>query len=165
MLKELEGEFETSPYVFFSSIKGVNVAELTELRRSLAAKVRRSVVVKHTLARKVFKKRGLEEKAGGMLKDSILVTFGQKEPQDISKILVEFLKAHEKFALQGAIMDGEIVGAAVLKELAKLPGRQVLLGRVVSGIHAPVSRLVLTLGGLIRALVSDLNQITEKKKS
>jgi large subunit ribosomal protein L10 len=150
--------------VFFTSVTGLKVADVSELRRSLQNKSGRAVVVKNSLAKRVLKERGFNGNVEKLFQDSVLVTFGNKNPQDISKAFVDFLKGHEKLVLRGAILDGKVVEASVIKELAKLPSREVLLGRLVCGINAPISGLVLTLGAVVRSLVVVLNQVAEKKE-
>jgi large subunit ribosomal protein L10 len=164
MIKELKACFDKSPYVFFSSIGGLSVSEVTQLRQALQPKSSRALVVKHTFAKRVLKEKGLADALEPIFKDSMLLTFGDKDPQDISKLLVDFLKGHEKFVLRGAIFEGKVIETSLVKEMAKLPSRQVLLGKVVSGMNAPIAGLVLTLGSLVRSFVVVLNQIAEKKK-
>jgi large subunit ribosomal protein L10 len=164
MTSELKGYFEKNPYVFFTSITGLKVADVTELRRSLEGKGEKALLVKNTLAERILKERGLNGEAKALLKDSVLLTFANKNPQDVSKAIVEFTKAKEKCVLRGAILDGKVVEPAVIKQLATLPSREVLLGKVVSGMNAPIAGLVLTLGGLVRAFAVVLNQVAEKKQ-
>jgi len=164
MTAELKACFEKNPYVFFTSITGLNVADVTELRRAVEGKGQRALLVKNSLAERVLKERGLNGDTQKLLKDSVLVTFANKNPQDVSKAIVEFAKTKEKLVLRGAILDGKVVEPAVIKQLATLPSREVLLGKVVSGINAPIAGLVLTLGGLVRAFAVVLNQVAEKKQ-
>ncbi len=164
MAKELKNCFEQNPYVFFTSVKGLSVADLTELRRNLESKSKRAMLSKNSLTERILKERGLNGEAKKLIQDSVLLTFGNKNPQEISKVFVEFLKGHEKMVLRGAILDGKVVQPAEIKELAKLPSREVLLGKVVSGINAPIAGLVLTLGALVRSFVIVLNQVAEKKQ-
>ena len=55
LLQEVTREFETSPYTFISNFQGIAVADLSDARRNLAKVARRSLVVKHTIARKIFR--------------------------------------------------------------------------------------------------------------
>ncbi len=111
-----------------------------------------------------MKENGLNGEAGEFVKDQVLITFGNQEPQDISKALVDFVKNHEKLILQGAIVDGKVVKADYIVQLATLPSREELLAKAVSGINAPIAGFVLTLGGLIRSFAIVLNRVAEKKK-
>ncbi len=163
MISELKNCFEGNPYVFFSSVRGLDVTAVSELRQALEPKARKALVVKNSLARKVLEERGVNGASQDLIKDQVMITFGNQEPQDISKALVDFLKDHEKFVLHGAIIEGKTVGLDYVKQLAKLPSKEELLAKVVSGINAPIAGFVLTLGGLIRSFAIALNGVAEKK--
>jgi large subunit ribosomal protein L10 len=163
IVNEIKISYKESPYVFFSSVSGLSVADISELRRALETKAQRAMVVKNSLMKRVLKENGANGEATEFLKDQVLVAFGTKEPQDISKALVDFIKDHEKLILRGAIIEGKIVNSDYVKQLAKLPSKKELLGMVVSGINAPIAGFVLTLGGLVRSFVIALNQVAKKK--
>jgi large subunit ribosomal protein L10 len=163
MIDELKSCFKENPYVFFSSIAGLSVEDISGLRRSLEPKSKRALVVKNSLARRVLEETGANGSAKDFIEGQVLVAFGDQEPQDISKAFVDFGKENEKLVLKGAIIDGKAVKPDYLKQLAKLPSKQELLGKVVAGINAPISGFVLTLGGLIRSFAIVLNRVAEKK--
>ena len=164
MIKELNDQFEKNPYVFFTAIRGLSVGEMGELRQTLETQSPRSLVVKNSLARRVLKDRGFNGESENLLEDQCFLSFTETDPQIISKTLVDFGKDHEALQLRGAIIDGEVVEPNYVKQLAKLPAREVLLGQVVSGINAPVTNFVLTLGSLVRSLVVVLSAVAESKK-
>ena len=60
-------------------------------------------------------------------------------------------------------MEGQLVGADAIKQLATLPSREELLAKVVGSINAPVSGFVNVLSGNLRNLVYVLNSIKEAK--
>lgn len=164
MLKEITGQFEASPYAFLSQFDGLAVADLSELRRSLDKISKRSVVVKHALAKKVFSQLKIEE-AEKFLKGSVLVTLGDKEPQIISKALVEFAKTHEKLVVSGAVLDRKVYDPQYVTQLAKLPSRHELLTQVVVRVKSPISGFVMTLNQVLRGFVVALAEIKKKKET
>jgi len=91
MFNEIVKEFEKSPYAFISNLNSVSVRDISTARRSLEKVSRRSLMVKHAMARKIF----AQFKVGGAekyLSGSVILTFGDKDPQDICRALVNFLK-------------------------------------------------------------------------
>lgn len=54
MLQEIVKEFEKSPYAFFSNFQNISVSEISEVRKNLEKVSRRSLVIKHSMARKLF---------------------------------------------------------------------------------------------------------------
>lgn len=162
MLEELEKEFRSSDNTFFSRFDRLNVQEMSELRRSLEKVSKRTVVVKHAFAKKIFEKMEFPE-VNRFLEGSILVTLGEGEPQWVSKALVEFVKGHENLKLKGAIVSGKIYEANFVRELAKLPPRRELLALLVTRIKSPIANLALTLGSLLQSLVTVLDEVRKKK--
>ena len=163
MFNEIVKEFEKSPYAFFSSFQGLSVSELSDARRSLEKVARRSLVIKHAMARKIFEKFNMAG-AEKFLTNSVVVTFGEKEPQAISKKIVEFAKTNEKWNPAGVIFEGQVHGEEFLKQLAKLPSRKELLTQLVLRVQSPLAGLVNVLGGLTRNFVTVLSEIKKQKE-
>jgi large subunit ribosomal protein L10 len=164
MLNEIVKEFEKSPYAFFTHFQGLSVADLSDARRNLEKVARRSMVIKHTIARKIFAKFNVAN-AEKFLTGSIIVTFGEKDPQDISKKIVDFSKTNEKWKPAGVIFEGQAHGEDFVKQLAKLPSRKELLTQVVIRVKSPLAGLVNVLGGLTRNFVLALSEIKKKKEA
>lgn len=162
MLDELVKTLESKNYVFFTRHQGLSAPDFVELRRKLEKVSNRTFVVKNTLTRLAFKKLGVNE-VDGIIKGSILLTVAEKEPQLVSKVLVEFAKGRENFALDGAYLEGKVVPAQFLKSLADLPSREALIASVLGGLNAPISGFVSVLGQLVRSLAIVLDQIQKTK--
>jgi len=162
LLDEIDREFSSKETAFFSRFDRLNVADMSELRRNLEKVSRRTLVLKHSFAKKVFEKIQMKE-AERFLDGSVLVTLGAKEPQTASKTLVEFAKGHESLQLKGMIFDGKVYDANYVKELAKLPSRKDLLTMVVTRMKSPIANLAMTLNGILRSLVSVLSEVQKKK--
>ncbi len=164
MLQELLSTLESKNYIFFARYQGLPATEFVELRRKLDKVVDRTVVVKNTLTRLAFKQLGVKD-INGLLKGSVLLAIGKKDPQNISRVLVDFAKGRENFQLDGAFLEGQIFPAQYLQSLANLPSREVLLAAVVNRMNAPISGFVNVLGQLMRSLVTVLDQVQKKKSN
>lgn len=162
MQAEIEKEFQGNSHVFFSRFERLTVQEMSELRRSLEKVSRRTLVVKHTLTKKILEKMELSE-ASKFLEGSVLVTLGDGEPQTISKALADFAKAHEGLRLKGMIFEGKVYGDDRVKELAQLPSRHELLALVATGLKSPLARLAGGLRGVLQSLVIVLSEVQKKK--
>lgn len=162
LLEEIEREFSSSENTFFSRFDRLSVADMSELRRNLEKVSKRTLVMKHSLAKKVLEKSKVPD-AARFLEGSILVTLGAREPQLASKTLVDFVKGHENLQLKGMILDGKVYDGNFIKELAKLPSRKELLTLVVTRMKSPIARLAMMLGGVIQSFVSVLNEVQKKK--
>lgn len=165
MFKEIEREFEKSPYVFFSNFEALSVSDLSKARSKMNQAGRRSLLVKHAMARKILKSRGLEN-AETLLQGSVLLTFGDKEPQEISKAVVEGSKiSDEKMKCVGVLFEGKLEGADFVKQLSRLPSRHELLTQVVARMNSPISGFVCVLANTMRGLVVTLDQVRTKKEA
>ena len=163
MMKEITRELESNPYAFLTRFEGLPVSDLSDFRRSVEKVAKRSLVVKHSLAKKVFSQLKIAE-AEQFLIGSIIVTVGDKEPQMISKAIVDFAKTHEKLVVSGAVLDRKVYGQEFVKRLAGLPSRHELLTQVVVRVKSPISGFVMTLGQVLRGFVVALNEIKKKKE-
>lgn len=162
MFNEIIREFEKSPYAFISNLQGVSVLDISEARRSLEKVSRRSMMVKHAMARKIFAKFNVGG-AEKFLNGSVIITFGDKDPQDISKKLVDYAKNNAKWVAAGVIFEGQVHGEDFVKQLAKLPSRKELLTQLVLRMNSPIHGFVNVLGALTRNLVVALEEVRKKK--
>ena len=92
-----------------------------------------------------------------------MITFGDKDPQDISKKLVDFAKTNDKWKPAGVIFEGQIYGEEFVKQLAKLPSRKELLTQLVLRLNSPIQGFANVLGALTRNLVVVLEEVRKKK--
>lgn len=164
MLQELMSTLKSKDYIFFARYQGLPATEFVELRRKLEKVVDRTVVVKNTLTRLAFKQMGVSN-LNGLLKGSILLAVGKKDPQNISRVLVDFAKGRENFQLDGAFLEGQVFPVQYLQSLANLPSREILLATVVNRMNGPISGFVNVLGQLMNSLVIAIDQIQKKKSN
>ena len=162
IFEELEKEFSSSSNSFFSRFDRLSVQDMNELRRNLEKVSKRTLLVKHTLAKKMLEKANLKE-AVQFLDGAVLMTLGVKDPQMASKTLVDFMKGRENMEVKGMILDGKIYEASFVKEMAKLPSRKDLLGMVAIRMKSPITAMVMTLSGLIQSWVRVLNEVQKKR--
>ncbi|MBI4387612.1 MAG: 50S ribosomal protein L10 [Candidatus Omnitrophica bacterium] len=164
LLKQLLETAQTSDYIFFAKFKGLTVNDLNSLRRKLEKVADDVLVVKNSIARMVLERINAKA-ACDFLEGSVLLTTGKRDPQIVSKVLVEFAKERENFELKGAFVNQTIFQKQFIQDLAKLPLKQELIASVVGGFKAPITGFVLGLGQIVRSLVAALDQIQKKKSS
>jgi large subunit ribosomal protein L10 len=164
LMKEVVGQFDAHPYAFFTSFDKASVMDLSDFRRGVEKVAKRSLVVKHSMAKIIFEKKKLAG-AEKFLKGQIIVTFGTAEPQIISKTIVDLTKKNDKMVPAGVIFENQVYGADFVKRLAQMPSRHELLTQVVVRVKSPITGLVLTLGQLVRGFVVALNEVKKKKEA
>jgi len=142
---------------------GLTVAQMTQLRRKLHESKSSMSVIKNRLFKRALKElsiSGLDE----YLKGPVAVASSDDDPVLPAKVLVEFAKNNEKLKLKAGLMDKKVLSLAMLKELANLPSREILLARLLGTLNAPATNIVGVLAAIPRQLVTALNAIKEKKQ-
>lgn len=164
MVKDLVKNFEENPYVFISSFESSSVAEAMELRNRLRKCSNNAVVAKQTLVKRVLDSMDCGD-ASNFLKGQVFLTFGSKDPQQVSKALVDYSTENKKFSACGVIFENKVCGESFVKRLATLPSREELLTQVVVRVKSPITGFVMTLGQLGRGLVQVINEIKKQREA
>ena len=164
MVDELKRELDASPYTFISNLGSLSVEAFSAFRRDLEKVSSRTLMVKHTIARRVFKQKEYA-KAGEFFKNGVVLTFADKEPQAVSKVLVKVAKGNKNIVPAGVIFEDKVYGQDFIQALAKLPSRTELLTQVVVRIKSPISAFVMGLGGMVRGLVQVLSEIKKQREA
>jgi len=143
--------------------RGLTVQQLTDLRRQLRAASGEYRVVKNRLARLAVQGSSLDS-LGPHLKGPTGLALGP-DPVALAKALAAFVRANPTLQVKFAYVQGRLVQPPEFRALADLPSREALLARVVVGLQTPIARLVFTLEGMLRAFVSVLDQVRQKKET
>lgn len=145
------------------SYQGINVADDTKLRKDLREAGVEYMVAKNTLLRRAATDAGLEN-LNSVLSGSTAIAISESDYVAASKILCEFAKEHEFFKIKSGFIDDSVIDEKEIKNLAKLPSREVLIAQVLGGLNAPIAGFANVLNGTIRGLVVALNAIAQKKQ-
>ncbi|MDD4178952.1 MAG: 50S ribosomal protein L10 [Candidatus Margulisbacteria bacterium] len=162
VVESIKEKLGRSKVVLLSNYQGMTVKDVTDLRKKLRVEDAELRVVKNTLLLRAFEQAGiagLKEHFAG----STAVILGYKDAVTPLKIFVKLMKDSEKGALRAGLVEKDVYGEKELREIAKLPSKEVLLGKVVGGLNAPIYGLVNVLQGPIRKLVYALDAVKAKK--
>jgi large subunit ribosomal protein L10 len=142
--------------------RGLTVKDMAALRRSLAGVGGRMQVVKNRLFLRAL---GEDPRAAlsQLLTGPVAVAFCGEEAVPVVKELVQFARGHPQLQLKGGWLDSQLLTAAQLAEVAALPPRPELLGRLVGALSGPLSQLVGVLQAVPRDLVFTLKALAEKR--
>lgn len=162
IVTELADKFRRMKSAVFTSIAGYTMPDADKLRAKGRKQGVDFVVTKKTLLLRALKDVGIEPPEGS-LQGSILTSIGFEDEVAPAKLIAELIKEKEAIKMIGGILEGKLVDAASVKQLAKLPGKQELLAKLVGSLNAPVSGFVNVLAGNLRAFVYALNAVKESK--
>lgn len=158
----LSQELEQSTTVVVCDYKGLTVANLGEVRKSLREKQAKMRVVKKTLANLALSKIGTELDPRKM-EGQVAIVFGGEDEICTPKILADYAKKNKSFRILAGLLEKKALNDQEVLNLASLPSKQEMLGRLVGTINAPISGFVNVLAGNLRGLVNVLNAIKETK--
>lgn len=163
ILADLNDKFGRALSVVFVRNNGLSMKEIDELRSLLRKEDATFKIAKKTLMRISISENNLPEVDDTVLDGPVAATFGFKDQVSAAKILATFAKSHDKLELVGGILEGKVLSRDDVAALAKLPGRQELLGILVGTMQAPIQGFASVLAGNMRNLVSVLDQVAKKK--
>ncbi|PIZ86824.1 MAG: 50S ribosomal protein L10 [Candidatus Nealsonbacteria bacterium CG_4_10_14_0_2_um_filter_40_15] len=158
ILEELKEKISKQKVTIFVDFTGLKMKDIFDLRKKLKMVDSQLKVTKKTLAQIAFNKSGLKTEIK-KLKGEIAFVFGLKDEISPAKIIFQFSQINPNLKILGGFLENKFVEAEKIVELAKLPTREELLGKLVGSISAPVSNLINVLQGNLRNLVSILSQL------
>lgn len=149
IVEALTERFQNASAGVFVDYRGITVAEDTQLRRELVANEVEYSVVKNTLTRFALNNvgmQGLDEVLNGTT--SLATSAG--DPIAPIRIVNEYSKKMgDRFNIKAAFMDGKILDAAEIEEIAALPSKDALYARVLGTMLAPITSLAVVLGQIV----------------
>ena len=159
---EVRERFEKTRGAILADFRGLNVSEITELRRALKANQAEMQVVKNRLVRLAIQDTPfsiLDKEFQG----PTAVTFCDGEMIEPARELSKFAAAHPALEIKCGMFDGNLMDGSEVERIAKLPPREVLLAQLFGTLQGPITGLVRALNGILVNLVMTLSAIRDQK--
>lgn len=160
MLKETVERFRDVHSMVAVAYEKISAEDATSLRKDLRKKKIDLFVVRNRVARRAFEELG-REMFGKLLRGPVAV-ISAEDIVEASKVAEELVK-ERKLELHGGWADGRDLSKEEVSELAKLPGRKMLLVQIAGMAAAPLRSLVGMIGAPGAALARALRAWNEKR--
>ncbi len=156
-IKGLGEHIEKQHSILFVDYKGLKVKELLLLRKQLKELGAKLQVAKKTLLKKALQEKGIDMDLKGM-EGQVAAIFSFQDAFSPIKSVAAFARITENVKILGGYIEGLVRDALSMKEIASLPSKQELLGRLVGNIAAPMSGFLNVMQGNIKGLLRVLAQ-------
>lgn len=149
IVDDVAASLKSATTTVFASFKGINVAEVSDLRRTLRTKDVKYRVIKKTLLARVLdglKLEGNQPEFSGQ----VSVCYGGDALAPARELFGISKKLQGKLSLLGGIFGGKYINRSEMEAIALIPSRETLLAQFVNVINSPIQGLVVALGEIAK---------------
>lgn len=159
-IKEL---IDQSKSVFLIDYHGVNVEDISEIRRDFRKDGITYKVFKNTLFKKALEENGSHEKFNDLLVGMTGIAFADENYVNTAKIIKKYFDAHKKFSLKGCYIESEFIEGDKLNMIASMPTKDEIMSGIVRSVASPATGIVGAINAAMRDLVSVIDEVSKKK--
>lgn len=165
LVDDLVSQLKSLKGAVITEYRGTSVGQMEKVRSELFKQGVHYRVAKNSLLKRAVKQAGMIEPEGDVLDRPIALAVTDTDEVTIAKVMTKLNKDFETIVPVGGIVDGQFVDAGVISRLAKLPGREELLGRLVGGLASLPTKMVRTINNPLQGLVTALSAVKTQKEA
>lgn len=162
VVAKLRDDIEPDGHLILADFRGLSVEDLMGVRAKIRAASGTMRVVKNTLVRRAVDGTA-KEAINDLLEGPNAFVFTKDDPVPVVKALSDAAKDLEALNLKGGVVEGRTVSPEEIMKIARLPSREVLLGKALGSMSSPLQGLVNVCQGTLRNLVYALEAIRQAK--
>lgn len=136
IVEEVSSLLKDSGSVIVAEYRGLNVAEISELKRALLKENAKMCVYKNTLVDRAAEACGFDDMKQYLEGPNALIS--SVDSISAAKVATKFAKKHDNLVIKAAIVEGKVVGKDDVIALSKLPNKEGMLSMLLSVLQAPV---------------------------
>jgi len=163
VIDDVSAQLAQAQSVILAEYRGLDVANITELRKKARDAGVYLRVLKNTLVRRSVAGTPFEMLADKMV--GPLIYGISTDPVAAAKVMNDFAKANEVFVIKAGAMPNYLMDAAGVKALASMPSRDELLSKLLGTMQAPVAQFVRTLNEVPSKFVRTVAALRTKRES
>ncbi len=164
MISELRQKFSRAKVAVLAEFSGMGVEEIREVKNELRRAKGEFKVVKNTLAFRAAEGttlQGIREH----FKGPIAVALGYEDPIAPTKALNSLADKQKKLKIKIGVVESQVVDLVRLKQISKLPSKQVLVGQFIGRLKSPLYGLAGTLNGVLSKFVRTLQAVHDQRQA
>lgn len=163
-VSEVADKFERAQSIIVIDYRGLTVEEVSKLRTDCRNAGVEYKVIKNNILKRAADSLNYQD-MDELFKGPTAVAFGFEDAVAPAKIISKFLNDTKKTEIKGGLLEGEVIDAAGVERLAKLPSREELIAKMLGSMNAPITNFVGTLAAIPASFVRVLNAIRESKEA
>ena len=164
-IDEIRDKLDSARMAILTEFQGLNVAEMTELRKTLRKADIDYKVYKNTLVGMAAEQLGITGIDKYLVGSTALAIIKKDEFASPTKLFKDFSAKHQNLKVKAGILNKRVVSLNDVNSLINMPPREVLLSMVLGGLQSPVTKLMGVLQAPIRDFMSILKNLADKKEN
>lgn len=140
----LAAKMKEAKIILLTDYRGINVADVTELRSELRKSDSEYKVIKNNIIRRALAENGIEG-LDDLLEGPTAVIMNNEDYLEAAKAIYNYSKDNDFYKIKGGVIEGKVMTAEEIITLAKLPSREELLSMLAGGLLANISKLAIAL--------------------
>ena len=146
-VSKLAEKMKNAKLILLTDYRGINVTDVTNLRRKLKAVNGEYLVIKNNITKRALaecKIEGLDE----FLNGPTAVVIGNEDYLEPSKIIYEYSKDNDFYKIKSGVIDGKVSSKEEIETLAKLPSREVLIAKLAGSLLGNITKLAIAINAV-----------------
>ena len=140
----LAAKMKEAKIILLTDYRGINVADVTELRSELRKSDSEYKVIKNNIIRRALAENGIEG-LDDLLEGPTAVVMNNEDYLEAAKTIYNFSKDNDFYKIKGGIIEGKVMSAEEIITLAKLPSKETLIGMLAGALLGNISKLAVAL--------------------
>ncbi|MDD2764001.1 MAG: 50S ribosomal protein L10 [Opitutaceae bacterium] len=155
LIEEVAGHLKKSDYVILANYDKMTVADVSELRRRLAAHNAEFHVVKNSSLRVAAQALGLPNFDSALIGPTAVIVGGKNSP-GVAKVIRDFIKEKQKIVVKAGVLSNKLISTREIEKLAELPSLDTLRAQLLGLLNQPAGMFVRVLNAVPQGVVNVL---------
>lgn len=163
LIEQVKEKINGSVGLFIVDYRGINVEDITKLRKAFKAEGVEYKVYKNTFVKKALESENKYEKFHDLLEGMTGIVFAPENFVAAAKIIKKYSDEKQKLNFKGCYIDNTFYGAENLATIASMPTKPEIIAGIIGSIANPATGIVGAINAVMRDLVSVIDQISKKE--